>query len=136
MGSRGAFWESGGFSAPFEYESFDKIEDIKVIRHKTKNNAGLPEYANTSDAYILYDKDGRPKQLRIYEGRRPKYDVDFDHASHHKENQHEGYHVHIYEDVPNEPHRVRSKNSGSMTPEDSEIWQDLIDELLRRRNNA
>lgn len=80
MGSRGAFLESGGFSAPAKWHTVDYVEGIKVLVPKNpKASYNLPERSNTpGTAYLLYRKNGDFDQLRIFgEDRMPIFDIDY-----------------------------------------------------------
>lgn len=96
MGSRGAFLESGGFSAPAQWQTVDYVGGIKVLEPKNpKASKSLPERSNTpGTSYLLYRKDGTFDQLRVFgEDRIPKFDIDY--------GRHQGklsLHVHYYKD--------------------------------------
>ena len=136
MGSRGSYLPQGGFSTPFEYESYEKIDGVKVLRKKD-GRIKMPEYSNTSEAYIIRDKKNQLKQLRIFENRAPKYDVDLDHLHHHnKDSEHDQYHIHVYESVPGSRYPRRPDQSGKMTPEDSLKWGHFIERLVKQRDNG
>lgn len=131
MGSRGSFRPEGGFSTPFEFESIGAIMGVKILRFKNSSSQKLPEYSNTSDAYIVLDKYGRPKQLRVYENRRPKFDIDFWH-SHHYGLTDDEYHVH--EHLLIDGHYVRQLGSRALNQEEYVKWGQIIKELARLRN--
>ena len=104
---------------------------VKVLQFKNPKERKLPEFSNTSDAYILLDRFGKPKQLRIYEDRRPKFDVDFDHSHHH------GLSVgqyHIHDHTPGNKGFSRSLTSRPLTSQEWKKWGKLIEELARLRN--
>ena len=93
MGGRGAYLQKGGFSYQ-EYEATgETINGIKVIKHKTRPNASLPEMSNTPGAvYILHNPVGY-KQLGIYgKDRRLKKTIEFMHGHKQKIN---GKKVHL-----------------------------------------
>lgn len=80
MGSRGAFLESGGFSAPARWTTVGYIEGIKVLEPKdSKASRKLPMYSKTpGTAYLLYRKDGTFDQLRVFgSDRKPRFDIDY-----------------------------------------------------------
>ncbi len=96
MGSRGAFLESGGFSAPAQWQTVDYVEGIKVLEPKDpKASRSLPDRSNTpGTSYLLHRKDGTFSQLRVFgDDRIPKFDIDY--------GKHQGktsLHVHYYKD--------------------------------------
>ena len=95
MGSRGAFLESGGFSAPAKWQTVNYVEGIKVLRPKDpKASLSLPERSNTpGTSYLLYRENGTFDQLRVFENRKPQFDIDY--------GKHQGkiyLHVHFYID--------------------------------------
>ena len=80
MGSRGAFLESGGFSAPAKWHTIDYVGGIKVLAPKdSKASISLPERSNTpGTSYISYRKDGTFNQLRVFgDDRIPRFDIDY-----------------------------------------------------------
>ncbi len=80
MGGNGTFLVSGGFSRQ-EYFTKDIIEDIKVVKHDSKNNAGLPQYSNTPNtAYLHESADGKINEIRFYKNRMPRFDIDWGHS--------------------------------------------------------
>ena len=133
MGSRGAFRPEGGFNAPFEFECIGTIHGVKILRYRNGVYQKLPEYSNTSSAYVGIDKEGLVKSLRVFDARRPSFDVDFGHSHHHGLKEGE-YHVHDFIDVPGKAHRERQHVSRPITKEELATWGAVINEILRRRN--
>lgn len=81
LGGRGAYFQHGGFSVQ-EYVSTGKtIDGYKVIRHKTKDQASLPQMSNTpGTVYILENSKGY-KSIGIYgDDRRLRKEIDLRHG--------------------------------------------------------
>lgn len=93
MGGDSKYLASGGFSRK-EYYTSRWLANIKVVKHNELSNAGLPRYSNTPNTVYLHeDVSGNINEIRIYKGRKAKYDIDWGHG---------------HGDVPNgEPHLHR-----------------------------
>lgn len=95
MGSRGAFLEGGGFSAPARWQTVGYVDGIKILLPKDpKASISLPERSNTpGTAYASYHKDGTFSQYIAFDANRmPVYRIDY--------GMHRGkklLHVHYYE---------------------------------------
>ena len=81
MGGRGAYLQSGGFKIQ-EYEATgETIGGIKVIQHKTKTAASLPEMSNTPGTAYILKSGGRYTTLGVYgNDRRLKKSFDITHG--------------------------------------------------------
>lgn len=96
MGSRGAFLEGGGFSAPARWQTVGYVDGIKILLPKDpKASISLPERSNTpGTAYVSYRKDGTFSQHIVFDvNRLPVYRIDY--------GMHRGkksLHVHYYKD--------------------------------------
>ena len=143
MGSRGAMNKNGGFNTPLEFHAVGKVEyyldgrkmSVKILAFNKSTSRKLPESSNTSDAYVSLDKNGKPKQLRVYDHRIAQFDVDFGHAHHY--GLHDGqYHVHriSYQMIDGEEKMVRSEDSPKLNPNEWKRWGSLINKLTRLRN--
>lgn len=111
MGSRGAFLESGGFSAPARWTTVGYVEGIKVLEPKdSKASRKLPMYSKTpGTAYLLYRKDGTFDQLRVFgSDRKPRFDIDYGVHSSRKT-----LHIHFYKNG------IRSKSPVMLHPGDT-----------------
>ena len=64
MGGRGSF--AKGNNVKLEYETYNHIEGVSVIRGKNGKHS-LPEESHNSNAYIKLEKDGTFKEMRIYD---------------------------------------------------------------------
>ncbi|MBQ7814330.1 MAG: hypothetical protein IJ387_07575 [Thermoguttaceae bacterium] len=126
MGGRGAFLPQGGFSEPLKYQEVEKIEGVKVLRFTLTGSQKLPERANTADAYIAYDQNGQPKQLRVFEKRIPVIDVDFGHSHHHGLSK-DDFHVHEY------MNGVRGNVSRALTLAEWARWGKVIEKIQEER---
>lgn len=127
MGSRGAFLPQGGFSKPLKYREIGQIEGVKVLQFTSSSSQNLPEFSNTSDAYIVCDRSGKPKQLRIFENRGKIKDVDFGHTHHYKGLSKDAFHVHDY------PNGERTNVSRPLTSAEWERWGKIIEKIQERR---
>lgn len=126
MGSRGAFLSQGGFSEPLKYQEIGKIEGVKILEKKNSASNNLPERANTAAAYIAYDQNGRPKQLRVFEKRFPVLDIDFSHSHHHSLAK-DDFHVHEYLDG------ARCNVSRALTSAEWALWGKIIEKIQEKR---
>ena len=94
MGSRGAFLEGGGFSAPARWQTVGYVDGIKILLPKDpKASISLPERSNTpGTAYASYHKDGTFSQYIAFDANRmPVYEIDYGVHAHVK-----SLHVHFY----------------------------------------
>ena len=140
MGSRGAMNVNGGFNTPLEFRKIGTIEyeldgkkmSVKILTFTKSTSRKLPESSNTSDAYVSLDKNGKPKQLRVYERRIASFDVDFD-QSHHYGLKDWQYHVHRIAYV-NELLTRSIDGRDQLTPKEWKRWEPLISKLSRLRN--
>lgn len=127
MGGRGAYMRTNGFAnglTEHEFQNIGNIGGIKILQYGTNPNAKLPEYANTSSAYISINKDGEMTQLRIYQNHFPVIDIDLGHPAHHGLNDGE-IHVHNYtKDQTGNP--VRSRTSRNLTETESKLYSEII----------
>lgn len=84
MGGQKQYNKLGGFSQYLYHQVGDTIEadgvKAKVIEKIGSPHAGLPYYANTSEAYLKLNEFGVVEQMRIYEGRTVAKDFDFGHS--------------------------------------------------------
>lgn len=75
MGGRGTY--AAGNNVAYTYNTVAKIDGVKILKGLGRNH-DLPMESHTSDMYILLDKDGNFKQLRIYdESHLAKMDIDY-----------------------------------------------------------
>ena len=94
MGGRGTF--AAGNSVAYTYKTVGKIGGVKVLMPSNpKSSTRLPEESHSSSSYILLDKEGIFKQLRVYN---EKHQAIFEIGYHREPNIGKGrvLHVHRY----------------------------------------
>jgi len=83
MGGRGAMLQIKPSERIPEYKTVNVIAGIKVLQAlKINKHGSLPDMSNTPNtSYILLNKNGEFKQLRIYDNsRHPVIDIDYGHS--------------------------------------------------------
>ena len=78
MGSRGS--SAGGGSVPNGWQVVDYVHGIAVLQPTNpKQSFSLPfESKIPNVAYLLYNRNGTFKQLRVYgDDKKPKFDIDY-----------------------------------------------------------
>ena len=76
MGGRGTY--SKGIDVPFTFKCVGYIEGVKVLQPINTKNRKLPGDSHSSESYILLDRNGVFKQMRIYNADLTwKKDIDF-----------------------------------------------------------
>lgn len=68
-----------------------KCKVIKKVDDITGRNSNIPQYSGTSDVYLILGRDGKPKQLRLFEDHRMSVDFDWGHDH---TNRNDGKHFH------------------------------------------
>lgn len=94
MGGRGTY--AVGNNVPYAYKTIGKIEGVKVLRPVDGNRSlKLPEEAHNSTSYVLLDKNGVFRQMRVYNN---KHEAVFEIGYHNEASLGHGkvLHVHIY----------------------------------------
>ena len=129
MGGRGAYIRTNGFAdgkTESEFVNINgmKVCGIKVLKNAKANNSSLPEYSNTSNAYISYNQKGEMLHLRIYDNHFPIKEFDLGHSHHHGLREGE-IHVHTYSIGP-DGHPVRSRESRVMTKTEKEQYGSVL----------
>ena len=75
-----------------------KGKKVSVIKAKKENeSAKMPRYSDTSDIYIVLDKDNKPKQMAIYNTETHQRAKDFDWNRHNEDYTEGVLHVHIFD---------------------------------------
>ena len=128
MGGRGAFLESGGFSRQ-DYIGKPLIDGIKLVKHITNPNSGLPQYSNTPHtAYVRRDTKGHINQIRFYRGRKAKYDVDWGHT--HGDLPLGEPHIHIW--IHHKDGTLERKEPRLLKTREKKVLGNLIEKLRRQ----
>lgn len=136
MGGRGAYVRTNNFAdgkTENEFVNIDgkKVCGIKVLKNTKANNSSLPEYANTSKAYISHNQKGEMLHLRIYDNHFPVKEFDLGHAHHHGLPAGE-IHVHTFSVGP-DGHPVRSKDSRRMADEEKTQYGTILKIMMESR---
>lgn len=75
MGGRGTF--AAGRRVALDWHTVGKLLGVKIVR-KNQGAQKLPEESRTHRAYVLLDRHGQLRQVRIYgDDHLPKLDVDY-----------------------------------------------------------
>ena len=87
MGGRGAYLSTNGFQdgkTLNEYYNYNNLEidGIKVLKYYGHDYAKLPEFSNTSSAYISINNRNEMVRLRLYKNHFPYADIDLKHEHH------------------------------------------------------
>lgn len=88
MGHQRYYLQDGGFSSYLYHQVGDSILSSNGLEGKVldkiendKSHDGLPLFSNTSEIYFKRsDETGQIEQARIYDGRLPKVDLDWEHG--------------------------------------------------------
>lgn len=127
MGGNGTFLASGGFSRQ-EYFSQKFIDGIKVIKHITNQNSGLPQYSNTPHTIYLHeDSKGHVNQIRFYRKRKARYDIDWGHA--HGDLPLGEAHIHVWQ--YNKNGTMVRKTPRLLVPREKKLLEKLINKIRR-----
>lgn len=109
MGSQRTYYGDGIFSE-FLYEPIEGMDyehngiKCRVLKLQTDNagtHSSIPQFAKTSNVYLVLGTDNKPKQMAVYENHRLVKDFDWTHAH---TNAGDGQHfqkgvVHVHLDV-------------------------------------
>ena len=114
MGGRGTF--ALGNLVPYQYETVDCIEGVKILEPVNKRNSfNMPAEAHSSQAYILLDKNGVFRQYREYDAKhRITKEIGFHFESGLSESGKSVFHIHEF----SKPGIDNRQNGRLMTPEE------------------
>lgn len=116
MGNLQNYLKSGGFRE-YLYSHIGNRVIINGLRcriivdksDKNGHHAGLPNFSNTSDVYVLLGPGDRPRQIRVYKDRNSYVDFDWGHPHTNKKTDGQHFekgvvHVQRYEGAPHVSH--------------------------------
>ncbi len=107
MGGRGTY--SVGKNVGYTYKTVDTIEGVKVLQPiDGKRSYKLPEESHNSSSYIVLDKNGVFRQMRVYNN---NHEAIFEIGYHNESILGKGnvLHVHIYNSTGDLSHENASK---------------------------
>ena len=130
MGGRGAYLQRGGFSVQEYQATGETVGGFKVIEHKTKKNAPLPQMSVAPDAVYVLKSSGRLKAIGIYgKDRRLKKEIEIAHG--HK-NRYKDGHVKILKRGIAHVHHInggRENNVRYMTGKEIKKYGEAVIEM-------
>lgn len=131
MGSGSNYKADGGFEK-YEWKAEDeKIAGIKILHNPNSTRPNdLPAYSDTSDAYFKRIDSGEITQLRIYEKRTAKLDIDINPSESHRNKDGTVFPagvVHVQEFRINKKGKlVRGNKARYLTDDEIKTWGNAI----------